>query len=176
MEKDMKEIISILKIIESTTVDGPGFRTAIYGAGCQHQCPGCHNPDSWSETAGKLMHVDIVMDRILANEFEDVTFSGGDPFFQVEAFTELAYRIKNVTNKNIWCYTGFRFEEILNIPRFASMLPYIDVLVDGRYIENLRDENALFRGSINQRLIDVQNSLAKNEITTWNYDPLVKYA
>ncbi len=133
--------------------DGPGLRTSIYCAGCAHHCPGCHNPQSWDFAGGREMTVSELFDLIVSDEFSNVTFSGGDPLYQVEAFTELARRIKTETGKTIWCYTGFTYEEIASNPRLAAILPYIDVLVDGPFIEELRDPELHFRGSSNQRII-----------------------
>lgn len=99
------------------------------------------------------MTVQELLDIIRSDEFADVTFSGGDPLYQVEAFTELARRIKEETGKNIWCYTGFTYEEILADKRLSQILPYIDTLVDGPFVEALRDSDLPFRGSSNQRII-----------------------
>ena len=105
--------IRILDILEETMADGPGLRTSIYCAGCAHHCPGCHNPQSWDFQGGREVSVDDLLEIVKTDEFADVTFSGGDPLYQVEAFTELARRIKEETGKNIWCYTGFTYEEIM---------------------------------------------------------------
>lgn len=164
-------MLSILAILEDTTVDGPGFRTAIYAAGCPHRCPGCHNPESWDIDRGRWMHTDEILKKVLADDFADVTFSGGDPMFQPEGFTELAHAIKQKSEKNIWCYTGHTFENLLRNPLQARLLEYIDVLVDGRFSERLRDEALYFRGSSNQRLIDVQASLKVNQTVVYNYNP-----
>lgn len=137
-------------------MDGPGLRTSIYCAGCAHRCPGCHNPQSWDFTGGKEVTVDELLEVIKADEFANVTFSGGDPLYQVEAFTELARRIKEETDKTIWCYTGFTYEEVLADPRLNQILPYLDALVDGPYVEALRDTNLPFRGSSNQRIINLK--------------------
>ena len=150
MEKDK---IRVLDIIEQTMADGPGFRTAIYCAGCLQHCKGCHNPQSWDMNGGKWMRVDDLFDLIVADSMSDVTFSGGDPFYQVDAFTALAKRIKEETDKTIWCWTGFTIEEIQADPHLAQMLPYLDVLVDGPFILEQRDTQLLFRGSPNQRII-----------------------
>ena len=99
------------------------------------------------------MTVDELLEVVKADEFANVTFSGGDPLYQVEAFTELARRIKEETGKNIWCYTGFTYEEILADSRLSQILPYIDTLVDGPFIAELRDPELHFRGSSNQRII-----------------------
>lgn len=145
--------IRILDILEETMADGPGLRTSIYCAGCAHHCPGCHNPQSWDFAGGREMSVDELLEIVKADEFSNVTFSGGDPLYQVEAFTELARRIKEETGKNIWCYTGFRYEEIIADDRMKRILPYIDTLVDGPFVESLRDSELHFRGSSNQRII-----------------------
>ena len=94
-------MLSILDIIEDTTVDGPGFRTAIYAAGCPNGCPGCHNPESWDINRGRWMSTDEILQKVLADSFADVTFSGGDPMYQPEGFTELAHAIKRQSRKNI---------------------------------------------------------------------------
>lgn len=145
--------IRILDILEETMADGPGLRTSIYCAGCAHHCPGCHNPQSWDFAGGREVDIDELMEVISADEFSNVTFSGGDPLYQVEAFTELARRIKKETGKNIWCYTGFTYEEIIADERLSMILPYIDTLVDGPFIMDLRDQDLHFRGSSNQRII-----------------------
>lgn len=160
-------MLSILDIIEDTMVDGPGLRTAIYAAGCPNACPGCHNPESWDIRRGREMSTDEILKKVLADPFADVTFSGGDPMFQPEGFTELAQAIKQRSGKNIWCYTGYTYERLLRNPRQAQLLSYIDVLVDGRYRQDLRDESLRFRGSSNQRLIDVQASLHRNRVVVY---------
>ena len=149
--------IRILDILEETMADGPGLRTSIYCAGCAHNCPGCHNPQSWDFHGGKEVSVDELLEVVKADEFADVTFSGGDPLYQVEAFTELARRIKDETGKNIWCYTGFTYEEVLADERFSQILPYIDVLVEGPFVMDLRTTDLPFRGSSNQRIIRLKD-------------------
>lgn len=164
-------MLSIIDIIEDTTVDGPGFRTAIYAAGCPNQCPGCHNPESWNIEKGQQVSTEEILDKVLADDFANVTFSGGDPMFQPEGFTRLAQAIKKKSRKNIWCYTGYSFENILKNPRQAQLLQHIDVLVDGKYQQALRDERLLFRGSSNQRLIDVKASLKEKKVVCLDYNP-----
>lgn len=163
-------MIQVLDIIEDTMVDGPGFRTSIYCAGCHHECPGCHNPQSWNPEGGRMMTTEEVMKIIVADPYANVTFSGGDPMYQAEGFTELARAIRSQTQKTIWCYTGFTFEAIVKIPRYRQLLDEIDVLVDGPFVKSLRDEDLLFRGSSNQRLIDVPASLAKGEVVEFHPD------
>lgn len=166
-------MLSIIDILEDTTVDGPGFRTSIYAAGCPNSCPGCHNPESWDINRGRWMSTDEILKKVLADNFADVTFSGGDPMYQPEGFAELAHAIKQKTRKNIWCYTGYTYEKLKNNPRQAKLLEYIDVLVDGKFNETLQDEDLYFRGSSNQRLIDVQASLKTNRTVTYHYNPKV---
>jgi anaerobic ribonucleoside-triphosphate reductase activating protein len=156
--------ISIADIIYDTTVDGPGFRTSIYAAGCIHKCLECHNPESWDIHKGRYYAVDELVDLITLSEFSNVTFTGGDPLIQVKEFTELAKKIKASTQKNIWCYTGFTFEQIHKSKKLSQILPFIDVLVDGKYIHTLYDDNLRFRGSSNQRIIDVQKTLLHKNV------------
>lgn len=152
-------MISLIKIVEDTTADGPGFRTAIYAAGCPNACPGCQNPQTWRKEAGRMTPVEDILAVIRADEFADVTFSGGDPMFQPQGFARLARLVKEQTQKNIWCYTGYTYESLLAHTAQRELLEWIDVLVDGPYVEAERDPDLLFRGSRNQRLIDVQASL-----------------
>lgn len=154
--------MQILDIIDGTSVDGPGLRTSIYFAGCIHHCPGCQNPQSWNPTAGFHCEIDTILAKVIENDF-DVTFSGGDPLFQVEQLTMLARKIKQL-NKEIWCYTGYRYEDIIASQRLSQILPYIDVLVDSPFIQSLRDVSLHFRGSSNQRIIDVKQSLKNGKI------------
>ena len=154
--------LSILEIVEDTTVDGPGFRTTIYCAGCPNRCPGCHNPQSWDIANGKAMEVEEVLEIVLADPFADVTFSGGDPMFQPLGFAALARAIKERSTKNIWCYTGYLFEDILLNAQQRELLENIDVLVDGRFVEALKNDELPFRGSSNQRIIDVRKSLEQD--------------
>lgn len=148
--------LRVVEIIPGTTVDGPGFRTAIYFAGCAHKCPGCHNPSTWPFDAGRDMTIDEIMQIIDAERY-DVTFSGGDPMYQAESIISLAKTLKE-SGYNIWCYTGFKYEEIKKIPATSALLPYLDVLVDGPFIESQKDISLLFRGSANQRLIDLHRT------------------
>ena len=146
----------ILDIIFETTADGTGLRTSIYFAGCKHYCKGCHNPQSWDMDGGHEVTIDYLLDLIKDDEFANVTFSGGDPLFQADAVTELARRIKEETDKTIWCYTGFTYEEILADETLSNIIPYIDVLVDGPFVEALKTTDVPFVGSSNQRKIFLQ--------------------
>lgn len=161
-------MLRVIDISEGTSVDGPGLRTSIYFSGCTHHCPGCHNPQSWSFDAGKETTIDELIKIIAYNDF-NVTFSGGDPLFQAEQVTELARRIKVELQKNIWCYTGFKWEDIVGNPRFRPLLDTIDVLVDSPFILAQRNTELRFRGSENQRIIDVRKSLDSGNLHILNY-------
>ena len=152
----------VVDIVDGTSVDGPGLRTTIYFAGCNHRCPGCHNPHTWNFDAGTEMSQQEIIGRIIENDF-DVTFSGGDPMYQPADILPLAKQIKSL-GKTIWCYTGFLFEEILLSPEMSKLLPYIDVIVDGPFVESLKDTELIFRGSSNQRIIDVSATISSGNI------------
>lgn len=166
-------MLSVLDIIEDTMVDGPGFRTSIYCAGCHHACPGCQNPQSWDINNGHLMSTREIMDIIKSDPWANVTFSGGDPMYQAEGFTELARAIRQETDKDIRCFTGYTYEQILHNPTRLALLEQLDVLVDGPFIQTLRNPDLLFRGSSNQRLINVQASLKNQRIVLLNEENLL---
>ena len=159
-------MLRILHIVEGTSVDGPGLRTSIYMAGCNHHCPGCHNPASWNPQGGEERSLDELMQVIAYNE-APVTLSGGDPLQQPEGTRALISRIKHELGYNVWCYTGYTWEEIVNDPKLFKVVQELDVLVDGPFKMAERDISLRFRGSRNQRLIDVQRTLDTGVLTLW---------
>ena len=158
-------MLSVLNIIEDTMVDGPGFRTSIYCAGCVNACKGCQNPSTWDINAGTMTSTEDILKEILTDEFADVTFTGGDPMYQAEGFAELAEAIKHSSSKNIWCYTGCVLETDLladspyRCDATDALLQEIDVLVDGPFVEEQKSLQLAFRGSANQRILRKKNGV-----------------
>jgi anaerobic ribonucleoside-triphosphate reductase activating protein len=148
----------VMNILHDSIVDGRGLRTVIFFAGCPHHCTGCHNPQSWERNNGVEMTMEEIFQEVMANELSDITFSGGEPFLQSKEIMPLAQRLKH-EGKNIWCYTGYLYEELINHTQHRSLLKHIDILVDGRFDISKRDLSLLYRGSSNQRIIDVSKSL-----------------
>lgn len=148
--------MKIMAIHHDSVVDGEGLRTVVFFAGCPHMCKGCHNPESWNINNGTDMTVDELVREVASNPLTDVTFSGGEPFLQAKEASEAAKKLKAM-NKNIWIYTGYTLEELLasNDPYKLELLRYCDVLVDGPFLEEERDLSLTFRGSRNQRIIDL---------------------
>ncbi len=153
-------------------VDGPGLRAVLWTQGCKHHCLGCQNPQTWDFNGGGLVPIDMVKEAISELEYHTgLTISGGDPMFQPAECLEISKYAKSL-GLNIWVYTGFTFEELLKLSKkdkvYLELLKNIDVLVDGRFILKERDLSILFRGSRNQRLIDVPNTLKKGEIVLFD--------
>lgn len=157
----------LLQIYPETIADGEGLRYAIYLSGCKHQCKGCHNPESWNPTAGTLLtkeKIEYIINEINNNPLLDgVTFSGGDPFFNPKKFLPIIRKIKEETQQQVWCYTGYTYEELLKNKVKQEILSYIDVLVDGKYIECLNSPFAPFKGSSNQRILKLRRGRVVEE-------------
>ena len=167
--------LRIAGIERHSSVNGPGVRYVLFTQGCLHYCKGCQNPSTWPMDQGKEVTAEDIIHDILSTKYIDgVTLSGGDPLYQAKAMVEIAKALKE-KNINLWCYTGFLYEEVLSgIPskEAKELLSYIDVLIDGPFIQSLYSENCLYRGSTNQRLIDVKESLATGKIvlaTSFDY-------
>lgn len=147
-------------------VDGDGIRFAIFMQGCLRSCPGCHNPATHALDGGQLLDTSEIISAIKKNPLLDgITLTGGEPLLQIDAANELARAAKNL-GLNVWCYTGYTFEALP--PDAATLLENVDVLIDGAFIESQRDLDLQFRGSRNQRIIDVKKTRAKNEIVLWS--------
>lgn len=158
--------MKIMKIDTDCTDNGNGIRTVIYVSGCSHYCEGCHNPSSWNVNNGIEYSINELINIIEDNSIADVTISGGDSLtFQYEDTLMLVKEIKAKTRKNIWLYTGYVFEEIPD--SIKEILRYLDVLVDGRFELSKKDLQIMFRGSSNQRIIDVQRSIKEGITILW---------
>ena len=168
--KQNKEYIRLAADLQSDSiVDGPGLRTVIWTQGCGHHCRGCQNPQTWDFEGGGLVPIDMVLEAIDELEYQSgITFSGGDPMYQPEACNIIADYCKK-KGYNIWCYTGFTFEQVMKMaevkPIYLEFLKKIDILVDGKFKLKERNLSLLFRGSSNQRLIDVSKTLESGQIT-----------
>jgi anaerobic ribonucleoside-triphosphate reductase activating protein len=169
--------IRLAGIEYDSLVNGEGTRTVIFAQGCRHHCPGCFNPETHDFNGGELFEVEEIFNKVKDDPFlEGVTFSGGDPLEQAEAFSELATMIKdNKPELNIWCWTGYTIEQILeqkiHEPGMKKLLEKIDVLVDGRFEQSLFVDGLKFRGSKNQRIIDINRTRELNykEIIVMEY-------
>ncbi|MBE6838699.1 MAG: anaerobic ribonucleoside-triphosphate reductase activating protein [Ruminococcus sp.] len=155
--------IRVSGIENDSIVDGPGIRMTLFVQGCPHRCKGCHNPQTHDFGGGTLMDTDEVTAKILGNPLLDgVTFSGGEPFEQAEALYKIGTAVKS-KGLNIMVYSGYTFDELkaksADNDYVGKLLGITDILVDGRYIDEQRSLMLLFRGSTNQRIIDVQKSL-----------------
>ena len=154
--------------MEDSIVDGEGIRTVIWTQGCSHKCPGCHNPQTHSFDDGFELDIEEVKEQIDALEGQDgITFSGGDPLYQVEACLEIAKYIKS-KKMTIWCYTGFTYEGLISLsknnPKIIEFLKTIDVLIDGPFMLEQKSLDCVFRGSKNQRIIDTRESLKNKKV------------
>lgn len=147
----------VLDILHGTIVDGPGLRSSIYFAGCEHHCKGCHNPQSWNMNGGKEMTVNNIIAEISDNMF-NVTLTGGDPLYQ--NLTDLQTLVEQIHNLglNIWLYTGFTVEELQQNQQYKKLLSNIDILVDGPFEINKKNDNIQFRGSSNQRILKIYST------------------
>lgn len=145
-------------------VDGEGIRTVIWTQGCSHKCLGCHNPGTHDFNGGAAILVDEIKKELKSLKNQNgITLSGGDPMFQVDACTELA-KYTHQLGMDVWCYTGFTFEELIRNEKQRKLLEHIDVLIDGKFDIKQFSFNLHFKGSRNQRIIDVKQSLEKQRV------------
>ncbi len=154
-------MLNLAGIVEDSIVDGPGIRTTVFCQGCPHHCPGCHNPETWPFEGGTPAEPEQILEIIRSNPLcRGVTFSGGEPFAQAEAFAQLAQLLKS-EGYEVASYTGYTFERLLTgTPAQRQLLEMLDVLIDGPYLQQQRSLELSFRGSRNQRILDVPKSLA----------------
>lgn len=157
-------MIRIAGVVKESIVDGPGLRFVLFTQGCPHNCPGCHNPDTHSFSGGYDCESDKILEEFLKNPLlRGLTLSGGEPFARCGELLPLVKTVRSI-GKDVICYTGYTFEELLAVaaadPPTAELMKNIDILKDGRFVWEQRDLSLRFRGSHNQRFLDMKKSLA----------------
>ncbi len=157
-------MLDLSGIVSDSIVDGPGIRTTVFCQGCPHHCPGCHNPETWEFGCGTAMAVEDIVEIVRENPLcRGVTFSGGEPFAQAAGFRKLAQLLK-AAGYEVASYSGYTFEQLLHgTPDQRELLRWIDVLIDGPFLQEQKSLEVPFRGSRNQRILDVPASLIKGE-------------
>ena len=161
--------LRIAGVVGDSIVDGPGLRLTVFTQGCPHRCPGCHNPQAHDFAGGYDAEVEELFEQYRENPLlRGVTLSGGEPFCQPEPLAELA-RLVHGAGGDVFCYTGYTYEQLLGLddPAVAALLREVDVLIDGPYLEAQRDLTLLFRGSANQRLLDLPRTRAEGRPVLW---------
>ena len=161
------DTIRLIGYNSCSVTDGEGLREVVYVAECTHMCKGCQNQKYWADK-GETYAIDNVVEKLTKNPLTDVTISGGDGLtVQYENTVELCKRLKSKSDKNIWVYTGYTYEELIELGK-TDIFNYIDVLVDGKFELDKRDITLKFRGSSNQRIIDIKKSLEENKIVEFD--------
>lgn len=162
----METKLRIAGIMKNSVVDGPGIRYVVFTQGCWHKCEGCHNPETHDPTKGSFKDIGEIYDEFVNDSsYDGITLSGGEPFLQSEALAELCIRIHKLERDDIdiICYTGYTYEEILEISEksmsYLTLLRNIDYLIDGKFVKDKASMDINWRGSTNQRIIDVKKSL-----------------
>lgn len=158
-------MLDLSGIVQDSIVDGPGIRTTVFSQGCPHHCEGCHNPETWEFGCGTPMEEERIAEIVRSNPLcRGVTFSGGEPFAQAEGFARLARLLKE-KGYEVASYSGYTFEQLLRgTPAQQGLLKTIDVLIDGPFVLAERSLELSFRGSRNQRILDVPKSLAAGKV------------
>lgn len=164
----MGEFIKIAGIINESIVDGPGIRLVVFVQGCPHRCPGCHNPETHDFKGGHLIEMDEIIELVRKNPLLDgVTFSGGEPFSQANVLAILGEKLKGL-GMNIMTYTGYTYEELIaqsnDVNHWKALLDVSDILVDGRFEIDKKNILLPFRGSENQRIIDMNKTREQQRI------------
>ncbi len=170
----MSSKVNIAGFVTDSLVDGPGLRFAVFFQGCPHRCLGCHNIQTWDYSIKNEVFIDFLVDKWEKNKLIDgITFSGGEPFFQVEALYELVKKAKQ-NSLHVVVYTGYLFEELLKMPnkKVQEILSSIDILIDGPFMIEKRDESCKYCGSYNQRIIDLPKTLKTKSIATFSQKEL----
>ncbi len=164
MTSDWRNVkLQMMNILRSSSVDGTGFRDVLFVSGCPHHCDECHNMETWDYEAGETLTLGDIYDALTESSMTNVTFSGGEPFEQSDALYHLAKAIKENTSKTIWIYSGYTYENIVFDKEKRKLLELCDVLVDGKFEKDNTELNLRFKGSLNQRIIDVKKSFSEGK-------------
>lgn len=171
--------MNIAGFYPESSSNGEGLRAVIFVSGCPHMCPGCHNAEQQELGYGNPIEQEKenILNSIKNNTtLKGITLSGGDPFYEPNV-KELVELVREFKDMNIWCYTGYKLEQLLNrgCAHTSELLSYIDVLIDGKYIKSKYDSSLIFRGSSNQRIIDVQKTLKDNELHLYEMSIFPKF-
>ncbi len=169
-----RKTIRLAGIVRESIVDGPGFRFAVFCQGCPHGCPDCHNKETHDFTGGQEVELERILKEIDKNPLlSGVTFTGGEPFCQPEALTALAREIKK-RNLDIVAFSGYTYEQLMELskerPAVLSLLEHTNLLIDGPFIKEEKDLTLFFRGSRNQRIIDLDATRRKGRLTLWQQE------
>ncbi len=158
--------LQIAGFLDHSTVNGLGFRSVVFVSGCHHYCPGCQNTAMQAPDYGEVCSIENIYKRILKNKplIDGVTFSGGEPFDQAEALSDLALRLHQ-ESLSIWAYTGYLYDDLLQDPIKYRLLSHIDVLIDGPFQIGLHDSTLRYRGSSNQRFLQLKQGQIEKELT-----------
>ena len=184
---NMSSQLRVFGLVPDSIVDGPGLRYGVFVQGCSHGCPGCHNPESHDPCAGEETTVDAIMEEVAANKLiSGVTLSGGEPFEQAAVCAEIGERAHEL-GLNVWTYTGYRYEDLLALASgerdlteqealllyregVARLLATTDVLVDGPFVESMKSLGLQWRGSSNQRVIDMVTTRKQGSVVLWSQE------
>lgn len=162
--------MNYLKITKDDLLNGEGVRVTLWVSGCNHHCKNCHNPETWNDKEGQLFDskaIEEISNELLKPYIAGLTLTGGDPLYpnNRETIGDLIKEVKRkFPNKNIWLWTGYKWNEIKGLP----FIKYIDVLIDGEFVQNLYSPNLMWRGSSNQNVIDVKKSLEQNKMVLYS--------
>lgn len=169
----MEDTLRIAGVVKESIVDGPGIRYTIFTQGCPHNCPECHNPQTHDMSKGSLVSIDKIVEDISKNPLlKGVTISGGEPFLQAKQVATLLSKLDR-DKLNVIVYTGFEYEKLLNNAndenKYKNLLQNCDILIDGKFNIELKSNTVAFRGSTNQRAIDIKESLESGNIISYNF-------
>lgn len=171
---DMSEMVRMYGVVDDSIVDGPDLRFGVFVQGCSHHCPGCHNLESQDPKGGYLASLDELYGQIVASHRRSVTFSGGEPFEQARELYPLAEKLKR-EGFNLWVYSGYRYEDLVagHPDEWApKLLSLCDVLVDGPFVESLHSYDLQWKGSSNQRVIDLAKTRDAGHVVLYGQEDL----